>query len=44
MEADLNDLNYFGGFYVKFMGHSDDELRRLEEFLEENRHLIDKKI
>jgi hypothetical protein len=44
VEADLNDLNYFKGFYVKFIDHSDDELKRLEEFLEEKRHLVDKKV
>ncbi|MGR3303374.1 MAG: PilZ domain-containing protein [Candidatus Scalindua sp.] len=44
VEADLNDLNYTGGFYVKFIDHSDDELKRLEEFLEEKRHLLDKKV
>jgi hypothetical protein len=44
VEADLNDLNYFGGFYVQFIDYSDDELKRLEEFLEEKRHLVDKKI
>ncbi|MBS1258028.1 MAG: hypothetical protein MAG551_01081 [Candidatus Scalindua arabica] len=44
VEADLNNINYFRGFYVKFTGYSDDELKRLEEFLEEKRHLIDKKV
>ena len=44
VEANLNDLNYFKGFYVKFIDHSDDELKRLEEFLEEKRHLVDKKV
>ncbi len=43
VEANLNDLNYPGGFYVKFINHSDDELKRLGEFLEEKRHLVDKK-
>ncbi len=42
--ADLNDLDYPGGFYVKFIDHSDDELKRLGDFLEEKRHLVDKKI
>ena len=42
--ADLNDLDYPGGFYVKFIDHSDDELKRLGEFLEEKRHLVDKKV
>jgi len=44
VEANLNNLNYFRGFYVKFIDHSDDELKRLEEFLEEKRHLVDKKV
>ena len=44
VEANPNDLNYFGGFYVKFIDHSDDELKRLGEYLEEKRHLVDKKV
>ncbi len=44
VEANLDDLNYSEGLYVKFIDHSDDELRRLEEFLEERRHLVDKKV
>ncbi len=41
--ANPNDLNYSEGLYVKFTDHSDDELKRLGEFLEEKRHLVDKK-
>ncbi len=44
VEANLNDLNYSEGLYVKFIDHSDDELKRLGEFLEEKRHLVDKKV
>ncbi len=44
VEANLDDLNYSEGLYVKFIDHSDDELRRLEEFLDEKRHLVDKKV
>jgi hypothetical protein len=44
VEASPNDLNYSRGFYVKFIDHSDDELKRLGEFLEEERHLVDKKV
>ena len=44
VEANLDDLNYSEGFYVKFIDHSDDELKRLGEFLEEKRHLVDKKV
>ncbi len=43
VEANPNGLNYSEGLYVKFIDHSDDELRSLEEFLEEKRHLVDKK-
>ncbi|MFQ5687538.1 MAG: PilZ domain-containing protein [Candidatus Scalindua sp.] len=43
VKADPNNLNYYEGFYVMFIYHSDDELKRLEEFLEEKRHLVDKK-
>jgi len=44
VEANLNDLNYSEGLYVEFIDHSDDELKRLEEFLEEKLHLVDKKV
>ena len=44
VDVNLNDLNYFRGFYVKFIDHSDDELKKLEEILEEKRHLLDKKV
>ncbi len=44
VEASLDDINYSEGFYVKFIDLSDDELRRLEELLEEKRHLVDKKV
>ncbi len=44
VEANLDDLNHSEGFYVKFIDHSDDELKRLGEFLEEKRHLVDKKV
>ena len=42
--ANPDDLNYSEGLYVKFIDHSDDELNRLGEFLEEKRHLVDKKV
>ena len=44
METNLNNLDCPGGFYVKFIDHSDDELKRLGEYLEEKRHLVDKKV
>ncbi len=43
VETNHNNLNCPEGFYVKFID-SDNELKRLGEFLEEQRHLVDKKV
>ena len=44
VKADLSNLNYFEGLCVRFIDHSDDESKRLEEFLEEKRHILDENV
>lgn len=35
---------YPTGMHVQFTGHADKDLKRLEDYLEENRHLVDRKV